>query len=269
MLKLGSSMSLCRKTKMAIVAARERERAKMALFNRKHPETLYTAQADKVVVVHAMGISFVFNGGNVQAFIDPAVRPKIAKVGKVLNLKTKEERLERLTLSTNGGAKLDLTSISPNGSDYTLSVTSKSYGGFKLESCFAELNYGCLKLSYNANGTTIRVDETDSSYVLPVKTEWEGKTFYEFYVVKHYADTTLEDIIKDRSNRIRIPGVKHLILDKADYYEDYYGCPVLKMKVILEGSHIGNIFVKADAPRKKAVAEVLHQVVPGTPIPLS
>lgn len=241
----------------------------MALFKRKHPETLYTAQADKVVVVHAMGVSFVFSGGNVQAFIDPVVRPKIAKEQKALSFKTKKERLERLTLSTDDGVKLTLTSTSSDGSDYALSATRGSYPGFKLESCSAELNYECLKLSYNAKGTTIRVDETDSSYVLPVKTEREGKTFYEFYVVKHYADTTLEDIIKDRSNRICIPGVKHIILDKVDSYEDWYGCPVLQMKVIVEGDPIGNVFVRADAPRKKAVAEVLYQVVPGTPIPLS
>ncbi len=242
----------------------------MALFNRKHPETVYTARAESIVVVHVMGASFVFENRNVLIFFDPVIKPKVAGVKKFLNFKTKDESLASLTFSTEDGVKLDLTSTNPNGSDYTLSATRESYGGFELTSCSAELNYGCLELSYYKDGTTtIRVDETDDSYVLPVKSKRRNKTSYEFYVVKRYADTTLEDVIKGRSNRIRIPGAKHIILDKVGSCKDWYGCTVLQMDLIVKGIHTGNVFVRADAPGKKVVPEILYQVVPGTPIPLS
>lgn len=234
-------------------AAREKEGAKMAHLNRKYDKTF---RAGIPVVVYTLGTASSF-GDEVHLWVNEETFPKVTR--------SKEECGVKSSMTTRYGTKFSFISPSPEESYSGRLATSGMSCDGGIDLCSAKLSYGCFSLEYDENGTTIHVDETDSSYVLPVKTKVEGKTCYEFYVVLRYANVTLGDVIEGRWDQIRIPEVKHAVLEKANYYKDWDGHDVLQMNLIVDGKFNRSIRVEVVRPEDRLIPVMLRQIVSGEP----
>lgn len=265
-------MIICQKAKMAIPAARERERSaiKMALFNRKHTKPQYVFQPGTRVAVHTLGITFIFEGDNVRLLVEKFDRPKMWRSDDALLPSGK--RSLALNVSTRDGAELyfDNAAAYPNGGDFNQTET-RAYDIWELIPCsYAQFRYKSLKLVYKEGRISIWVDELNSScVVLPVVTSKNGKSSYEFFVATHNVDATVSDIISERFFRVRIPGATHAILEKTKSSKDRDGSTTLEMRLIVEGKSKGSISVKEKSSKKKVVPQLLAKVLPGTPLDLS
>lgn len=246
---------------------KSRKECQMApLFSRKNTLVTYNAQAETKVTIHTLDASFVFGGRNVKLQIGAGASPRVTHSEEII-LKSGKKRNVKFSMSTNDNAEFSFTSADPSGSNFSLSETSGlSHNDYDLGPCSAELSYGCLELEYGESGTTIRIDKTDDSYVLPIKSKKSGKACYDFYVIKHYANATLEDIIKGRLDRIRIPAVTHILLEKVSCYKDWNGHTVLQMKLTVDGKSYGGVCVEVVRPKDKAVPAMLHRIVSGEPL---
>ena len=227
---------------------RSRKECQMAHQNRKYDKTF---PAGIPVVVYTLDTASAF-GDEVHLWVNAETFPKVTR--------SKAEGGVRSSMTTRYGTKFSFISPSPEES---YSGRLACDGGIEL--CSAKLSYGCLALEYDENGTTIHVDETDSSYVLPIKTKVEGETSYEFYVVQRYANVTLDDVIEGRWDQIRIPGVKLAVLEKANYYKDWDGHDVLQMNLIVDGKFNRSICVEVVRPEDRLIPAVMRQLVSGEP----
>lgn len=243
---------------------RERERSaiKMALFNRKHTKPQYVFQPGTRVAVHTLGVTFIFEGDNVRLLVEKFDRPKMWRSDDALLPSGK--RSLALNVSTRDGAELyfDNAAAYPNGGDFNQTET-RAYDIWELIPCsYAQFRYKSLKLVYKEGRISIWVDELNSScVVLPVVTSKNGKSSCEFFVATHNVDATVSDIISERFFRVRIPGVKHVLLEKTGYHKDQSGSIVLEMSVVKEGRLIGNVSVKAKSSKEKVVPELLAQAL--------
>lgn len=235
----------------------------MALFNRKHTKPQYVFQPGTRVAVHTLGITFIFEGDNVRLLVEKFDRPKMWRSDDALLPSGK--RSLALNVSTRDGAELyfDNAAAYPNGGDFNQTET-RAYDIWELIPCsYAQFRYKSLKLVYKEGRISIWVDnKTDDSYVLPVKVTNNGRTSYQFYVATHNVNATVSDIISARfSFRVRLPGVKHILLDRTGYHKDQSGSIVLEMSVVKEGRLIGNVSVKAKSSKEKVVPELLAQAL--------
>lgn len=247
-------------------AAREVERsAKMAPIanNAKHTKTQYVAQPGTRVVVHTLGITFIFEGGRIQLLVDKFNRPKVGYSDDALLPSGK--RSLAISISNEDGAQLYFDTPYPSGGDFNQwENRTAAYETWELTPCFyAHFRYKSLELVYKEGEINIWVDnKTDDSYVLPVKVTNNGRTSYQFYVATHNVNATVSDIISERFFfRVRLPGVKHVLLEKTGYHKDQSGSIVLEMSVVKEGRLIGNVSVKAKSSKEKVVPELLAQAL--------
>lgn len=256
-------MIICQKAKMAIPAARERKGRKMAPSNRKHTKTQYVAQPGTRVVVHILGITLIFEGDRIQLLVDKFNRPKVGYSDDALLPSGK--RSLAISISNEDGAQLYFDTPYPSGGDFNQwENRTAAYETWELTPCFyAHFRYKSLELVYKEGEINIWVDnKTDDSYVLPVKVTNNGRTSYQFYVATHNVNATVSDIISARfSLRVRLPGVKHVLLEKTGYHKDQSGSIVLEMSVVKEGRLIGNVSVKAKSSKEKVVPELLAQAL--------
>lgn len=234
----------------------------MALFNRKHTKPQYVFQPGTRVAVHTLGITFIFEGDNVRLLVEKFDRPKMWRSDDALLPSGK--RSLALNVSTRDGAELyfDNAAAYPNGGDFNQTET-RAYDIWELIPCsYAQFRYKSLKLVYKEGRISIWVDnKTDDSYVLPVKVTNNGRTSYQFYVATHNVNATVSNIISERFFRVRLPGVKHVLLEKTGYHKDQSGSIVLEMSVVKEGRLIGNVSVKAKSSKEKVVPELLAQAL--------
>lgn len=250
------------KSKDGNFAARRRKARKMAPSNRKHTKTQYVAQPGTRVVVHTLGITFIFEGGRIQLLVDKFNRPKVGYSDDALLPSGK--RSLALSISNEDGAQLYFDTPYPSGGDFNQwENRTAAYETWELTPCFyAQFRYKSLELVYKEGEINIWVDnKTDDSYVLPVKVTNNGRTSYQFYVATHNVNATVSDIISERFFRVRLPGVKHVLLEKTGYHKDQSGSIVLEMSVVKEGRLIGNVSVKAKSSKEKVVPELLAQAL--------
>jgi hypothetical protein len=246
-------------------AAREEERsAKWHLpTNRKHTKTQYVAQPGTRVVVHTLGITFIFEGDRIQLLVDKFNRPKVGYADDALLPSGK--RSLALSISNEDGAQLYFDNAAyPNGGEFNQRENrTAAYETWELTPCsYAQFRYKSLDLVYKEGRINIWVDnKTDDSYVLPVKVTNNGRTSYQFYVATHNVNATVSNIISERFFRVRLPGVKHVLLEKTGYHKDQSGSIVLEMSVVKEGRLIGNVSVKAKSSKEKVVPELLAQAL--------
>ena len=234
----------------------------MAPSNRKHTKTQYVAQPGTRVVVHTLGITFIFEGDRIQLLVDKFNRPKVGYADDALLPSGK--RSLALSISNEDGAQLYFDNAAyPNGGEFNQTET-RAYETWELTPCsYAQFRYKSLELVYKEGRINIWVDnKTDDSYVLPVKVTNNGRTSYQFYVATHNVNATVSNIISERFFfRVRLPGVKHVLLEKTGYHKDQSGSIVLEMSVVKEGRLIGNVSVKAKSSKEKVVPELLAQAL--------
>lgn len=242
----------------------------MALFNRKHTKPQYVFQPGTRVVVHTLGITFIFEGDRIQLLVDKFNRPKVGYSDDALLPSGK--RSLAISISNEDGAKLYFDTPYPSGGDFNQwENRTAAYETWELTPCFyAQFRYKSLGLVYKEGRISIWVDELNSScVVLPVVTSKNGKSSYEFFVATHNVDATVSDIISERFFRVRIPGATHAILEKTKSSKDRDGSTTLEMRLIVEGKSKGSISVKEKSSKKKVVPQLLAKVLPGTPLDLS
>ena len=248
---------------MAIPAARERKARKMAPSNRKHTKTQYVAQPGTRVVVHILGITLIFEGDRIQLLVDKFNRPKVGYADDALLPSGK--RSLALSISNEDGAQLYFDNAAyPNGGEFNQRENrTAAYETWELTPCsYAQFRYKSLELVYKEGEINIWVDnKTDDSYVLPVKVTNNGRTSYQFYVATHNVNAPVSGIISERFFRVRLPGVKHVLLERTGYHKDQSGSIVLEMSVVKEGRLIGNVSVKAKSSKEKVVPELLAQAL--------
>ena len=255
-------MIICQKAKMAIPAARRRKARKMAHSNRKHTKPKYVFQPGTRVVVHILGITLIFEGDRIQLLVDKFNRPKVGYSDDALLPSGK--RSLALSISNEDGAQLYFDTPYPSGGDFNQwENRTAAYETWELTPCFyAHFRYKSLELVYKEGRISIWVDELNSScVVLPVVTSKNSKSSDEFFVATHNVDATVSDIISERFFRVRLPGVKHVFLEKTGYHKDQSGSIVLEMSVVKEGRLIGNVSVKAKSSKEKVVPELLAQAL--------
>ena len=235
----------------------------MAHSNRKHTKPKYVFQPGTRVVVHILGITLIFEGDRIQLLVDKFNRPKVGYSDDALLPSGK--RSLALSISNEDGAQLYFDTPYPSGGDFNQwENRTAAYETWELTPCFyAHFRYKSLELVYKEGRISIWVDnKTDDSYVLPVKVTNNGRTSYQFYVATHNVNATVSDIISARfSFRVRLPGVKHILLDRTGYHKDQSGSIVLEMSVVKEGRLIGNVSVKAKSSKEKVVPELLAQAL--------
>lgn len=242
----------------------------MALFNRKHTKPQYVFQPGTRVVVHTLGITFIFEGDRIQLLVDKFNRPKVGYSDDALLPSGK--RSLAISISNEDGAKLYFDTPYPSGGDFNQwENRTAAYETWELTPCFyAQFRYKSLGLVYKEGRISIWVDELNSScVVLSVVTSKNGKSSYEFFVATHNVDATVSDIISERFFRVRIPGATHAILEKTKSSKDRDGSTTLEMRLIVEGKSKGSISVKEKSSKKKVVPQLLAKVLPGTPLDLS
>ena len=251
------------KSKDGNFAARRRKARKMAHSNRKHTKPKYVFQPGTRVVVHILGITLIFEGDRIQLLVDKFNRPKVGYSDDALLPSGK--RSLALSISNEDGAQLYFDTPYPSGGDFNQwENRTAAYETWELTPCFyAHFRYKSLELVYKEGEINIWVDnKTDDSYVLPVKVTNNGRTSYRFYVATHNVNATVSDIISARfSFRVRLPGVKHILLERTGYHKDQSGSIVLEMSVVKEGRLIGNVSVKAKSSKEKVVPELLAQAL--------
>lgn len=240
----------------------------MAPSNRKHTKPQYVAQPGTRVVVHTLGITFIFEGDRIQLLVDKFNRPKVGYADDAL-LPSGKHSLA-LSISNEDGAQLYFDTPYSGGGEFNQRETL-AYEIWELTPCFyAHFRYKSLELVYKEGEISIWVDnKTDDSYVLPVKVTNNGRTSYQFYVATHNVNATVSDIISERFFRVRIPGATHAILEKTKSSKDRDGSTTLEMRLIVEGKSKGSISVKEKSSKKKVVPQLLAKVLPGTPLDLS
>jgi len=243
----------------------------MAPSNRKHTKTQYVAQPGTRVVVHTLGITFIFEGDRIQLLVDKFNRPKVGYADDALLPSGK--RSLALSISNEDGAQLYFDNAAyPNGGEFNQRENrTAAYETWELTPCsYAQFRYKSLDLVYKEGRINIWVDKLNSScVVLPVVTSKNGKSSYEFFVATHNVDATVSDIISERFFRVRIPGATHAILEKTKSSKDRDGSTTLEMRLIVEGKSKGSISVKEKSSKKKVVPQLLAKVLPGTPLDLS
>lgn len=250
------------KSKDGNFAARRRKARKMAHSNRKHTKPKYVFQPGTRVVVHILGITLIFEGDRIQLLVDKFNRPKVGYSDDALLPSGK--RSLALSISNEDGAQLYFDTPYPSGGDFNQwENRTAAYETWELIPCFyAHFRYKSLELVYKEGRISIWVDELNSScVVLPVVTSKNGKSSDEFFVATHNVDATVSDIISERFFRVRLPGVKHVFLEKTGYHKDQSGSIVLEMSVVKEGRLIGNVSVKAKSSKEKVVPELLAQAL--------
>lgn len=236
----------------------------MAPSNRKHTKPQYVFQPGSRVVIHTMGTTFIFEGDRVQLLVDKFDFPTVGYSDNAVLSSGK--RSLAISVSTNDGARLYFDNAAyPNGGEFNQRENrTAAYETWELTPCsYAQFRYKSLGLVYKEGEINIWVDnKTDDSYVLPVKVTNNGRTSYQFYVATHNVNATVSDIISARfSLRVRLPGVKHVLLEKTGYHKDQSGSIVLEMSVVKEGRLIGNVSVKAKSSKEKVVPELLAQAL--------
>lgn len=235
----------------------------MAPSNRKHTKPQYVFQPGSRVVIHTMGTTFIFEGDRVQLLVDKFDFPTVGYSGNAVLSSGK--RSLAISVSTNDGARLYFDNAAyPNGGEFNQRENrTAAYETWELTPCsYAQFRYKSLGLVYKEGRINIWVDnKTDDSYVLPVKVTNNGRTSYQFYVATHNVNATVSNIISERFFRVRLPGVKHVLLEKTGYHKDQSGSIVLEMSVVKEGRLIGNVSVKAKSSKEKVVPELLAQAL--------
>lgn len=242
----------------------------MAPSNRKHTKPQYVAQPGTRVVVHTLGITFIFEDDRIQLLVDKFNRPKVGYADDTLLPSGK--RSLAISISSEDGAQLYFDTPYPSGGDFNQRENrTAAYETWELTPCFyAHFRYKSLELVYKEGRISIWVDELNSScVVLPVVTSKNGKSSDEFFVATHNVDATVSDIISERFFRVRIPGATHAILEKTKSSKDRDGSTTLEMRLIVEGKSKGSISVKEKSSKKKVVPQLLAKVLPGTPLDLS
>lgn len=235
----------------------------MAPSNRKHTKPQYVFQPGSRVVIHTMGTTFIFEGDRVQLLVDKFDFPTVGYSDNAVLSSGK--RSLAISVSTNDGARLYFDNAAyPNGGEFNQRENrTAAYETWDLTPCsYAQFRYKSLGLVYKEGRINIWVDnKTDDSYVLPVKVTNNGRTSYQFYVATHNVNATVSNIISERFFRVRLPGVKHVLLEKTGYHKDQSGSIVLEMSVVKEGRLIGNVSVKAKSSKEKVVPELLAQAL--------
>lgn len=235
----------------------------MAPSNRKHTKPQYVFQPGSRVVIHTMGTTFIFEGDRVQLLVDKFDFPTVGYSDNAV-LSSGKRNLA-ISVSTNDGARLYFDNAAyPNGGEFNQRENrTAAYETWELTPCsYAQFRYKSLGLVYKEGRINIWVDnKTDDSYVLPVKVTNNGRTSYQFYVATHNVNATVSNIISERFFRVRLPGVKHVLLEKTGYHKDQSGSIVLEMSVVKEGRLIGNVSVKAKSSKEKVVPELLAQAL--------
>lgn len=235
----------------------------MAPSNRKHNKPQYVFQPGSRVVIHTMGTTFIFEGDRVQLLVDKFDFPTVGYSDNAVLSSGK--RSLAISVSTNDGAQLYFDNAAyPNGGEFNQRENrTAAYETWELTPCsYAQFKYKSLDLVYKEGRINIWVDnKTDDSYVLPVKVTHNGRTSYQFYVATHNVNATVSNIISERFFRVRLPGVKHVLLEKTGYHKDQSGSIVLEMSVVKEGRLIGNVSVKAKSSKEKVVPELLAQAL--------
>lgn len=235
----------------------------MAPSNRKHTKPQYVFQPGSRVVIHTMGTTFIFEGDRVQLLVDKFDFPTVGYSDNAVLSSGK--RSLAISVSTNDGAQLYFDNAAyPNGGEFNQRENrTAAYETWELTPCsYAQFKYKSLDLVYKEGRINIWVDnKTDDSYVLPVKVTHNGRTSYQFYVATHNVNATVSNIISERFFRVRLPGVKHVLLEKTGYHKDQSGSIVLEMSVVKEGRLIGNVSVKAKSSKEKVVPELLAQAL--------
>ena len=235
----------------------------MAPSNRKHTKPQYVFQPGIRVVIHTMGTTFIFEGDRVQLLVDKFDFPTVGYSDNAVLSSGK--RSLAISVSTNDGARLYFDNAAyPNGGEFNQRENrTAAYETWELTPCsYAQFRYKSLGLVYKEGRINIWVDnKTDDSYVLPVKVTNNGRTSYQFYVATHNVNATVSNIISERFFRVRLPGVKHVLLEKTGYHKDQSGSIVLEMSVVKEGRLIGNVSVKAKSSKEKVVPELLAQAL--------
>ena len=235
----------------------------MAPSNRKHTKPQYVFQPGSRVVIHTMGTTFIFEGDRVQLLVDKFDFPTVGYSDNAVLSSGK--RSLAISFSTNDGARLYFDNAAyPNGGEFNQRENrTAAYETWELTPCsYAQFRYKSLGLVYKEGRINIWVDnKTDDSYVLPVKVTNNGRTSYQFYVATHNVNATVSNIISERFFRVRLPGVKHVLLEKTGYHKDQSGSIVLEMSVVKEGRLIGNVSVKAKSSKEKVVPELLAQAL--------
>ena len=235
----------------------------MAPSNRKHTKTQYVAQPGTRVAVHTLGVTFVFEDDRIKLLVDKFNRPKVGYSDNAILPSGK--RSLAISISNEDGAQLYFDNAAyPNGGEFNQRENrAAAYETWELTPCsYAHFRYKSLELVYEEGEINIWVDnKTDDSYVLPVKVTNNGRTSYQFYAATHNVNATVSDIISERFFRVRLPGVKHVLLEKTGYHKDQSGSIVLEMSVVKEGRLIGNVSVKAKSSKEKVVPELLAQAL--------
>lgn len=235
----------------------------MAPSNRKHTKPQYVFQPGSRVVIHTMGTTFIFEGDRVQLLVDKFDFPTVGYSDNTVLSSGK--RSLAISVSTNDGARLYFDNAAyPNGGEFNQRENrTAAYETWELTPCsYAQFRYKSLGLVYKEGRINIWVDELNSScVVLPVVTSKNGKSSYEFFVATHNVNATVSNIISERFFRVRLPGVKHVLLEKTGYHKDQSGSIVLEMSVVKEGRLIGNVSVKAKSSKEKVVPELLAQAL--------
>lgn len=235
----------------------------MAHQNRKHTKPQYVFQPGTRVVVHILGITLIFEGDRIQLLVDKFDFPTVGYSDNAVLSSGK--RSLAISVSTNDGARLYFDNAAyPNGGEFNQRENrTAAYETWELTPCsYAQFRYKSLGLVYKEGRINIWVDnKTDDSYVLPVKVTNNGRTSYQFYVATHNVNATVSNIISERFFRVRLPGVKHVLLEKTGYHKDQSGSIVLEMSVVKEGRLIGNVSVKAKSSKEKVVPELLAQAL--------
>lgn len=235
----------------------------MAPSNRKHTKPQYVFQPGSRVVIHTMGTTFIFEGDRVQLLVDKFDFPTVGYSDNAVLSSGK--RSLAISVSTNDGAQLYFDNAAyPNGGEFNQRENrTAAYETWELTPCsYAQFKYKSLDLVYKEGRINIWVDnKTDDSYVLPVKVTHNGRTSYQFYVATHNVNATVSNIISERFFRVRLPGVKHVLLEKTGCHKDQSGSIVLEMSVVKEGRLIGNVSVKAKSSKEKVVPELLAQAL--------
>jgi hypothetical protein len=210
-----------------------------------------------------MGTTFIFEGDRVQLLVDKFDFPTVGYSDNAVLSSGK--RSLAISVSTNDGARLYFDNAAyPNGGEFNQRENrTAAYETWELTPCsYAQFRYKSLGLVYKEGRINIWVDnKTDDSYVLPVKVTNNGRTSYQFYVATHNVNATVSNIISERFFRVRLPGVKHVLLEKTGYHKDQSGSIVLEMSVVKEGRLIGNVSVKAKSSKEKVVPELLAQAL--------
>jgi len=210
-----------------------------------------------------MGTTFIFEGDRVQLLVDKFDFPTVRYSDNAVLSSGK--RSLAISVSINDGARLYFDNAAyPNGGEFNQRENrTAAYETWELTPCsYAQFRYKSLGLVYKEDRINIWVDnKTDDSYVLPVKVTNNGRTSYQFYVATHNVNATVSNIISERFFRVRLPGVKHVLLEKTGYHKDQSGSIVLEMSVVKEGRLIGNVSVKAKSSKEKVVPELLAQAL--------